>query len=111
MSNYKYLLAPGNAAQNANWIQAVADTLALSCKINQESILTLNYKHWKTDQEIIDFNYELNTLRTLKLDALTTVFAKSAGIILIMLAVINNIIKAKRFVFTGFPYYFAKRVK
>ena len=110
MPVYKYLLAPGNSPHNATWIKSIENELTSVCQITQDQILTLNYRHWETHQRIIDLDYELNILKDLKLDTVITVFAKSAGIILTMLAVINNIIKAKRFIFTGFPYYFAQKM-
>ena len=106
----KYLLAPGNSPYNANWINKIAQKLTLNCNVPPNDVLSLKYKHWETGEKIIDFEQELDVLKLLNLSDVDTVFAKSAGVILSILATIQGIIVPPlQFVFVGFPYYFAKR--
>lgn len=104
----KLLLLPGNNLENKEWIEEVSEAFAQDFSERK----TLYYQHWGNNSGSIDFEVELIRLQELVGEWGNEeyyVFAKSAGIILTMLAEQKGILKPRGCMFVGFPYFFAQK--
>ena len=95
----RILYLPGNNAHNRIWI----DQLAKDTNTSLEKDV-LYYSHWDTGEDTINFDTELEKLKTITKDDEYLVVGKSAGCALSLMAYKQNIVNIKRFIFLGFPY-------
>lgn len=88
------ILLPGNGAHNRSWIES----------IQKETGGTIQYyNHWLTEGSEIDFSYEAQTLAKNAQGQGISVFAKSAGTLVVMKAVREFGAQIERAVFVGTP--------
>lgn len=95
-----YLFLPGNNRENREWCERLKDNFPAEKK---EMIY---YDHWNGMGNIV-WDTELEKIRKLNISEDCFVVGKSAGCILGMKAENLNYLKVSRFVFIGFPYYWA----
>lgn len=97
----KIILLPGNSKSNIKWLH---DWRSFLKKNNFDSEL-IEYKHWKSDAQPIDFDLELSKIRSITeaIDEPYTVLAKSIGSVLATKAVHDHIINPDMLIFLGFP--------
>jgi predicted alpha/beta-hydrolase family hydrolase len=97
----KLVILPGNSPDNKAWADLVEQTFAP----NFASVHKQYYRHWTEGREVINFETELKVLSdAVKSDEPCVVMAKSAGTVLTMLAVSQNLIKPRRCFFFGCPF-------
>lgn len=96
------LLLSGNSKRNQAWIYKVRDNFS---DIFTKTLIQ-EYRHWSTNQEFIDIEFELNQLakEVNKLDKYS-VFTKSVGTIIAIRAIASGIIKPEKIMITGFPIH------
>lgn len=97
-----YLFLPGNNKENKQWCESLRDLFDNGNK------LMLYYDHWNSKGNI-DWNTELNKIMVLDVKGKTYVVGKSAGCILGLKAQKLGYIDVDRYIFIGFPYYWAKQ--
>jgi hypothetical protein len=88
------VILPGNSPKNKEWaISARGAFMSLF-----KSVIINEYDHWNNNKESIDLNLEANKLAGIirSADQPIEIFAKSAGIILVLYAVHNKIISASK---------------
>ena len=101
----KIVLLPGNSAYNKEWIEKVEESLL---KIYESSYLQY-YRHWKTGGGLIDSEYEKAVLiKEVGHDKDFDVFAKSAGIIVALKAILERSITPRKCIFVGLPLKWAR---
>jgi hypothetical protein len=99
------ILLSGNSIKNKDWIEKIKQLFVRDF----DSVFIQYYKHWKTQEEFIDFDYELSVLeKNTKTSNNYVVFAKSAGAVLTLIALKQNKIKPKKIIFLGLPVEWAK---
>lgn len=96
-----YLFLPGNNRENREWCEMLKNSFPAEKK---EMVY---YDHWNGIGNIV-WDTELEKIRKLGIDENSFVVGKSAGCILGMKAQNLNYLRVSRFVFIGFPYYWAK---
>src|SRR5688572_22420724 len=97
----KLLLLPGNSSLTKSWIHEVGRALQglfSECLVHE-------YEHWISGSEHIDYEAELKRLSALSPAGQepSTIFAKSAGVVLALLAAERKIIPADRGILVGTP--------
>lgn len=99
------LLLGGNSVLNRDWVEDVAKNLGDLFDTTQIQY----YKHWQENKDLIDFPYEVDAL-TQKASGLKNyaIFAKSAGTLVTVKAILDGLIKPKFCVFVGIPINWAK---
>lgn len=94
-----YLL-PGNSAKNRKWIEDIRASLK-EIFANSE---ILYYDHWKTGEEIIDIDVEIDKFyRMVERKKDYIIFAKSIGIGVVLKAVFEGKINPGKCIFVGTP--------
>ena len=98
------VILPGNNVKNQKWGEAVAEYYG-----NQfdEAFLQI-YDHWKTGEETMEFAKEIKKLAD-KIagwpeGTSVTVFAKSSGALLALLAIKQGVFRPEKCVFFGIPF-------
>jgi hypothetical protein len=105
---FKIVLLPGNSVKNEEWI----DKVNTAVEVDFAKTYVQHYKHWETGAGMIDFEEEAGRLQEAVGDWENfVVFGKSAGVILAMESAEKGLFNPKGFVFAGFPYKFAQRLK
>lgn len=97
-----YLFLPGNNKENKQWCDELKDSF------KAKNNLMLYYNHWDSEGNI-DWDTELNKIVGLKIKEKTYVIAKSTGCILGLKAQKLGYIDVEKYIFIGFPYYWAKQ--
>lgn len=97
------IVLPGNSLKNKGWGELIVEHYTP----NYDSSFMLEYDHWVSGEPNINFEIESQKLQThvnlLPLDTEITLFAKSAGSLLGLTAIHNEILKPVRAVFFGMP--------
>ncbi len=103
----KLIILPGNGQKaNEQWLSDSAQVIGEG----SESVYAHRYSHWGTDQELIDFEGELQKLSALlEGEEHYIIFGKSAGAMLALYGVSTGILKPERCVFVGLPLKWAKK--
>jgi len=98
------IILAGNSLHNKEWAEELADNLA-----SFGNCFVFNYHHWKTGEKNINFEYELAKLveKTKDLQEYILV-GKSAGAILISLAMSKGMVNPRKCVLMGLPFKFAE---
>lgn len=97
----RLLLLPGNNPDQREWIEAVRDELLPI----RDAATILYYGHWeKADAPYIDFDKELARLGELAPSGPWIVLAKSAGVLLALMAAARGILVPQRAFFLGAPF-------
>lgn len=101
------LILPGNSSKNKAW----GELMLLNYGGGYDSAFILEYEHWQTGAELINFTLEESRLSehvaTLSPGMEITVCAKSAGSILTFLAVESGVLKPVECFFFGIPFDYA----
>lgn len=103
------IILPGNSPKNKEWGEGIAKAFGgLFDTVYQQS-----YTHWATGEETINFDHELEKLRTVimnetKTDVQYYIFAKSFGALLALMSVYRGFITPKQCVFFGLPFNLAR---
>jgi len=101
----KLYIAAGNNISNKEWALKVKHSL-------QElftSINVLNYDHWKSYLELMDFDYEAKILKVkIGKEEEFGIFGKSLGVILALKTIREEKINPKFLIFLGIPINFCK---
>lgn len=101
----KLLLFGGNNVRNKEWIEQAEKNLADLF----DNTYIHYYRHWTDNLDsVINFGYELETLKSLKREDEYCVFAKSAGTLLTLLAMHQKMLSPEKCFFIGFPLKFAE---
>lgn len=97
----------GNSLSNRTWIKKVREVVADLF----EEIKILDYDHWSSGRELIDFDLERKTLPDLVEEwGDYLVFAKSVGTLLTLAGTADGALQPKAALFCGFPKTFSERV-
>ncbi len=100
----KLILLSGNHKSNIEWIEKVHSQVGDLF----DSAEILYYQHWKfedSDQSDIDLDLEIKNLKLIiPEDENYIIFAKSAGSLLTLKAINENLINPKKVFIVGFPY-------
>lgn len=92
------ILVPGKSEKNKAWIEEIASIF----KTHYPTTFTLQYSHWGTENNDLDFDLELEKLKDLaKGKDKVVIFAKSAGAILAIKAIFDKDIKPVACIFVG----------
>jgi len=90
----------GNDKSNIPWLKQISEEL-------KESFSKVNvylYKHWKLNEPFIDLNYETKELKKYLINKKEyVVIAKSAGAVLTLKAIHENVISPIKCIFLGLP--------
>ena len=101
------IILPGNSVRNKKWGEAVSEYYGR----NFDLVYVQNYDHWQVEDGQMDFDKEIKKLKDkieeLHLGSNITIFAKSAGSILAILAITKGVILPARCVFFGIPFDWA----
>ena len=97
----KYLFLPGNSKNNKDWIDSLSEEFSKPQNV-------VHYNHWKSGEDNIDFNIELEKISKLENSDDYTVIAKSAGCILALMIEKGEFLNIKEFFFIGFPMFYIK---
>lgn len=94
------LFLGGNSPRHEAWIHEMADSLSEPF----ESVVVHDYKHWKTGEPWVDFEYEVGEVGRKMADLEPyIVFAKSIGTMITLKAMHDGLLKPKACVFLGLP--------
>lgn len=96
-----YLFLPGNNKGNKEWCESLKDVF----EGNNQMIY---YDHWKGEGNI-NWDTELEKIKDLNIKEKVNVVGKSAGCVLGMKAHTLGYIDVNKYIFIGFPYYWAKQ--
>jgi len=106
--NMEVISLAGNHISSKDWLE--------KCKVELKEVLPNNklhyYKHWKENQPVIDFDYEIQQVKK-EVEELTKsnkkliIFAKSVGAVLAMKMIKDNMIKPEKCIFLGIPLSWA----
>ena len=98
------IILGGNHISNLDWMKKLESTLDFDFNVKK-----IEYLHWKNDNpEEIDFDDEMVELeKTLSSKNNVNIIAKSAGVILALLAIQKGIISPDKVVFIGIPVKWA----
>lgn len=98
------ILLGGNSTINKQWLHDLATAL----KSHYPSPYIHHYRHWETGEELIDLDYELEAL-TKNLPAEPyIILAKSAGVLLTLKGLAEEVLKPQKCIFLGTPFAWAK---
>ncbi|MBU4209833.1 amidohydrolase [Patescibacteria group bacterium] len=101
----RLILLGGNGVVNKEWIKKIERVL----KPNFVSTKILNYDHWQTNQPMIDLDKEKEKLTKIaKNSGNFVIFAKSAGILIVLKTIFENKISPKKCIFVGIPLKWAR---
>ncbi|MBU1088713.1 hypothetical protein KKA02_02440, partial [Patescibacteria group bacterium] len=101
----RLILLGGNDVVNKEWIKKIERVL----KPNFVSTKILNYDHWQTNQPMIDLDKEKEKLTKIaKNSGNFVIFAKSAGILIVLKTIFENKISPKKCIFVGIPLKWAR---
>ncbi len=100
----KLVILPGNSHPNKEWAN---EALNFFSKDFQDRYVQ-NYSHWDNGQDTINFETEAKKLVKNIGNAECTILAKSAGAMLAIYCVSNNLIKPSKCIFVGLPVIWAK---
>jgi hypothetical protein len=102
----RLLLLPGNNPDQREWIETVRD--ALLPLFTTTAILA--YEHWdKEGAPYVDFERELVRVPELATEGAWVVLAKSAGVLLTLMAAARNILVPELAFFLGAPFSWTAR--
>jgi len=96
----KLYIAAGNDVSNKEW------ALRVKCSLQElfDSIDILEYAHWKSNQELMELDHEVNQLKVkIGEEENFGIFAKSLGSVLILKAIKEERINPKFLIFLGIP--------
>lgn len=94
------ILLPGNNRMNNEWIEELADVF----RQDYENVEILKYLHWQTHESLLDIESEAQRLAEVANNLENYhIIAKSAGCILTIYAVSQNLINPKKCYFIGTP--------
>lgn len=101
----KILILAGNDVSNKNWSLDLRKCLRVTDEVH-----ILQYRHWLQSNAKIDIKAEVNRLAKLNKSWKDgcVVIAKSAGILVTLEAISNNVINPSRCIFIGLPLVFAQ---
>jgi hypothetical protein len=91
----KILILPGNGSNNAAWLEKTSGFLK-----NDFEIIAHSYNHWSSGEQFIDLQKEVDGLAGINPEY---VFAKSAGIMVTLLAIQQKVVAPKICMFVGLP--------
>lgn len=94
------LLLPGNSSRHIEWIENLK--LALATHFQQTE--TQHYKHWETDGDVADIDYEISAAQS-KAERLHpyVVIAKSIGTAISVKGVAGGKLKPEKLILLGVP--------
>ena len=98
----RYIFLPGNSSHNKEWI----DSLAKAFTQGDKTIIY--YNHWDIEDGFIDFDFELRKIKELNITEECVAICKSAGCVLSIKAYKKTYFNIDKFIFIGFPYYWAR---
>jgi predicted alpha/beta-hydrolase family hydrolase len=101
------IILGGNSIKNKSWIYELKENFNdISDKVH-----VLDYHHWETKEGMISFSLEVKKLFRLS-EGMNDyiIIAKSAGCIVTLMALKENLIKPSACVFLGFPLLWAKEL-
>jgi len=99
------LILGGNNPDNQPWVHGLGQRFSQ----HFPDVLVHEYKHWSSDQGSIDIDHEITRLQaTVGNHAVDIVFAKSAGTIVALRAILGNIITPSYVVLVGTPISWAE---
>jgi alpha-beta hydrolase superfamily lysophospholipase len=94
------LLLPGNSQKSGEWLHAVEQSLTANFACTRRH----DYRHWQTGEREINLSFETTALANIITDYEPyLVFAKSAGTMLALRAISEDILTPKACLFTGMP--------
>lgn len=101
----KLIVFPGNSPKNKAW----GENIAFYFSTLFDSVYVVNYEHWVTGNETIDFDSEAEKIKErIEGDQNTeceyVIFAKSFGSILALKSIYAGYIKPSKCVFFGMPF-------
>lgn len=100
------LILGGNSPHNREWVGHIKTTLAPLF----QTVATHDYAHWASTGSTIDFEHELRAVqREIRGLGEYVVFAKSAGVLLCLKGMAENIIKPEKVIFLGTPLNFVRQ--
>ncbi len=100
------LILGGNSPHNREWVGQVKATLAPLF----QTVATHDYAHWASAGSSIDFDHELRAVqREIRGLGDYVIFAKSAGVLLSLKGMSENIIRPEKVVFLGTPLNFVRQ--
>ena len=100
----KLILLAGNSIKNKEWIEGIKSALEEFF----DSTEIQYYNHWSTGAPFISYPNELNALKKIA-KGNYVIFAKSAGVVLTLMAFDEGWLKPEKCVFAGVPYGAPKR--
>lgn len=96
----KLVIFPGNSEANKAWADGAHEAFASEFMNRYKHY----YSHWESGEPIINFDTELEKLANqVEPNEECVVLAKSAGIILALMAISKGILRATKCVFVGLP--------
>jgi len=102
----KLIFLGGNGIDNKTWIEQVESSL----KPFFESTKVIYYDHWQTGEWMIDLDREKEKLSKLVKDKKDyVIFAKSAGSLVAVKAMSENLISPQKCIFVGVPLKWARK--
>jgi hypothetical protein len=100
----KLIIVPGNSGVHKEWADKAKEEFGPLFEDTQ----ILYYSHWGTEQEILDFDLELEKLVGITQDLTQyVIFAKSAGTLLVMKGVLEGKLHPVKCLFVGIPFSWA----
>jgi predicted alpha/beta hydrolase family esterase len=99
------IILAGNSLHNKSWAEELARNLEpiASCYVYQ-------YKHWKTGEKTIDFEYEIKNLAKDLIEKEDYILVgKSAGSVAILEALTRKLVHPNKCVLMGLPFNFANQ--
>ncbi len=101
----RIIIVPGNSPKNKKWAEEIKKFLQENKK---HDVLSIEYSHWHSGEEIIDIEKEAARLSELLSPSEEfLIIAKSAGISVSVKAFLSGKINSKSFIFLGLPLYWA----
>ncbi len=105
INSMNLIIAPGNSPKHKEWASLLKEQLSPLF----EEIRVLEYSHWGTEREILDFDKELEALTALSQGLKEyCVLGKSAGTLLTMRGVVERKLTPKVCLFLGVPFTWAR---
>lgn len=101
----KLIVLPGNSPSNKEWALQMSQHLL---KLFPDQYVQ-SYSHWDGHGEILDIGIEAAKLADNCKDSESIIVAKSAGAMLAIYCISNNLIKPKKCIFMGLPVLWAEK--